>query len=88
MTDDIDLADVLNQTAQQRLRSLIEQIESSNARKAEEAEHCKDIYTTAKGEGFEPKAIRAIVKLRATDPAKRQELDALIDVYASAVGLV
>lgn len=86
MADDAT-KDVLDQTGQQKLRSIIEQVEASNARKAEEAEHCKGILDAAKSEGFDPKAIKAVVKLRALDPAKRQEFEAIVDLYCHAAGV-
>ncbi len=86
MADDTT-KDVLDQTGQQRLRSIIEQVEASNARKAEEMEHCKQVLATAKADGYDPKAIKAVVKLRSLDPAKRQEFDAIVDLYCHAAGV-
>ena len=50
------------------------------------ADDIKEIYAEAKGNGFDVKIIRKVVRLRKTDRAKRQEEEALIDLYMSAIG--
>ena len=46
----------------------------------------KEVYAEAKGEGFDTKIVRKVVRLRKQDKAKRQEEEALIDLYISAIG--
>ena len=46
----------------------------------------KEVYAEAKGEGFDIKIVRKVVRLRAQDKAKRLEEEALIDLYISAIG--
>ena len=46
----------------------------------------KEVYAEAKGEGFDVKILRKVVRLSKTDRAKRQEEEALIDLYFSAIG--
>jgi len=48
----------------------------------------KEVYAEAKGNGFDVKIIRKVVRIRKMDRAKRQEEDALIDLYLSAIGEV
>ena len=79
-------ADVLNQTAQSQLRSIVERIELQEAEKAEIAESIKEVYAEAKGDGFDPKSIRKVVALRKKDRARRQEEEAILDLYLSALG--
>ena len=80
--------DILNATAQGQLKSIIERIERLEQEKAEIAEQVKEVFAEAKGNGFDVKIIRKVVRLRKTDRAKRQEEEALIDLYMSAIGEV
>ena len=79
-------ADVLTATAQGRLKSLIERIERLEEDKAAVMFDLKEVYAEAKGEGFDSKIIRKVVRLRKQDKAKRQEEEALVDLYLSAIG--
>jgi uncharacterized protein (UPF0335 family) len=78
--------DVLTQAAQTRLRTIVERIERLEADKAALASDLKEVYSEAKGEGFDVRILRSIVRLRKKDKAKRQEEEALIDLYLSAIG--
>ena len=79
-------ADGLTSTAQSQLKSIIERIERLNedgeAISADKAE----VYLEAKGNGFDTKIIKKVVRLRAQDKAKRQEEESLVDLYLSAIG--
>ena len=86
MADDIAQADVLNQNAQSQLRSIVERVERLEIEKAEIAEQIKEVYAEAKGAGYDVKAIRKVVRLRKRDRAKRQEEEAVLDLYLSALG--
>jgi uncharacterized protein (UPF0335 family) len=79
-------ADVLNQAAQGRLRTIIERIERLNADAEAVANDIKEVYAEAKGEGFDTKILRQVIKLRKMDKAARDEMEALIDLYLSAIG--
>lgn len=46
----------------------------------------KDIMTEAKSAGFEPKILRHIIRIRATDPKELQEIESLTDIYRRALG--
>ncbi len=78
--------DVLTQAAQTRLRTIIERIERLELDKAAVANDLKEVYAEAKGEGFDVKILRKIVRIRKMDAAKRTEEEALIDLYLSAIG--
>jgi len=86
MTNDLAHVDVLNGTAQTQLKSIIERIERLEVEKSEIAEQIKEVFSEAKGNGFSTKAIRQVVKLRKIDRARRQEEEAVLDLYLSAVG--
>ncbi len=80
--------DVLNGSAQSQLRSVIDRAERLEVEKAEIAEQIKEVLAEAKGNGFDVKAIRKVLKLRKIDRAKRQEEEAILDLYLSALGEV
>jgi uncharacterized protein (UPF0335 family) len=78
--------DTLNATAQGQLKSLVERIERGEEEKAEVAAHIKEIYAEAKGSGFDAKILRRVIAYRKQDRAKRQEEEAVLDLYLSALG--
>ena len=86
MADDAAHSDVLNSTAQGQLKSIIERIERLEIEKAEVAEQIKEVYNEAKGNGFDVKILRKVVRILKQDRAKRQEEDAILDLYLSAIG--
>jgi uncharacterized protein (UPF0335 family) len=86
MADDSPAVDTLGSTAQGKLKSLIERIERLEEDKAAVMTDLKEVYSEAKGEGFDVKIIRKIVRLRKADAAKREEEDALVELYISAIG--
>jgi uncharacterized protein (UPF0335 family) len=86
MADDSSSLDVLNTAAQTRLKTIIERIERLEEDKAAVANDIKEVFAEAKGEGFDVKILRKVVRLRKQDKAKRQEEEALIDLYLSAIG--
>lgn len=76
--------DVLN--GQGQLRSILERVERLEAEKAEVAEQVKEVYSEAKGNGFDVKVLRKLVSLRKKDPAKLREENAILELYAVASG--
>ena len=86
MPDDSASIDTLNATAQSQLKSMVERIERLEEDKAAVATDLKEVYAEAKGNGFDVKILRKIVRLRKQDKAKRLEEEALIDLYLSAIG--
>ncbi|MBP0438450.1 DUF2312 domain-containing protein [Tianweitania sediminis] len=71
-----------------QLRAFIERIERLEEEKANIAEDIRQVYSEAKGTGFDVPAIRQIVKLRKADQAEREEAEALLDLYKAALGMV
>ena len=86
MADDSSNIDVLNSTAQGQLKSIIERIERLEQERAEVAEQIKEVFAEAKGNGFDVKTLRKVVRIRKQDRAKRQEEEAILDLYLAAVG--
>ena len=80
------MSDAFNVTADD-LRQLIERIEQFEAEKKDIAEQLKEVYAEAKGRGFDTKALRKIVSLRKQDADERQEGEAILEVYMTALGM-
>jgi uncharacterized protein (UPF0335 family) len=72
----------------EQLRLFIERIETLEAEKKGIADDIRDVYAEAKGTGFDTKTMRTIVRLRKMEAAARQEAEALLDTYKTALGLV
>ncbi len=70
-----------------RLRSIIKRIEKLEEDKSGISEDIKEVYSEAKGTGFDVKIIRQIVRLRKIELEKRREQDELLDLYMSAIGM-
>ncbi len=83
-TDDSDAGGVSGK----RLKAFIERVERLEEEKAALAEDIKEIFAEAKATGFDTKTIRKIIRLRKMDAEKRQEEDALLELYKSAIGLI
>ena len=72
--------------AADRLRSFIERVERLEVEKATIMNDIKEVYAEAKGEGYDAKTLRQVVRIRKMDRADRQEQEALLDLYLSALG--
>lgn len=73
--------------AADQLKAFISRIERLEEEKATIAGDIKEVYSEAKGNGFDPKIMRHIVRLRKMDRDDYNEQQALIELYAAAVGL-
>ncbi|RVT85293.1 DUF2312 domain-containing protein [Rhodobacteraceae bacterium CCMM004] len=84
MADDISEA---QKVTGERLRAFVERIERLEEEKAEVAEQIKEVFAELKGEGFDTKAIRTILRRRKQDPDDVAEQEAVVDLYMSALGM-
>jgi uncharacterized protein (UPF0335 family) len=73
--------------AADELRLLIERIERLEEEKKGISDDVRDVYAEAKARGYDPKTMRAVVRLRKMDNNSRQEADALLETYKAALGL-
>src|SRR5690606_20128169 len=71
----------------EQLRLFIERIERLEEEKRGIADDVRDTYSEAKSQGYDAKIMRQIVRLRKMEPHDRQEMEAILDVYKSALGL-
>src|SRR4051794_10435954 len=69
------------------LVSVIERVERLELKKAAIAADIRDVFSEAKGAGFDVKAIREIIKIRKLDSHQREEQDTMLDVYKRASGM-
>ncbi len=77
----------INEATGQRLRSFIERVERLEEEKKEVADQIKEVFAEMKGEGFDTKAIRAIISRRKKDPDDVAEQEAVMDLYMAALGM-
>lgn len=85
-TGDTASSGSLNVTGE-RLRSFIERVERMEEEKATLMEDIKEIFSEAKGEGFDVKIMRQIIRIRKMDVADRQEAEAILETYMAALGM-
>jgi uncharacterized protein (UPF0335 family) len=78
--------DVITAEAQGRLKSIIERVERLEEDKAAVLTDIKEVLAEAKGEGFDTKILKTVVRLRKLSKATREEQDAILDLYMSAIG--
>lgn len=86
MSDENVAVDVLNTTAATQLKSVIERVERLETEKSEISEQIKEVFAEAKGNGFDVKILKKIIRLRKQSRAARQEEEAMVDLYLSALG--
>ncbi len=76
------------QVAADELRLLIERAERLEEEKKGISEDIKDVFAEAKGRGYDPKAIREILKVRRKKKEEYQEEQAILEVYLQALGMI
>ena len=74
-------------TTDQQLRLFIERVERLEEEKKGIADDIRDVYLEAKSQGYDPKIMRQIVRLRKMPIHDRKEMEAILDVYKSALGI-
>lgn len=72
----------------ERLESFIKVIEKLNTEKEAISGQITEFFAQAKGEGFDPKTMRAIIKLRKLTAEERDQEEALLDIYKAALGML
>lgn len=73
--------------SKEQLRSIVERVEKLAEQIGELRDDQKDIYAEAKGNGFDVKALRQIIRIRAEDPNKRAEREAILETYMTTLGM-
>lgn len=75
-------------TSAEQLRTIVQRIEKLNEEKDAITADIRDVYAEAKGNGFDVKALREIVRLRKQDAADREEHELILDTYRRALGMI
>ena len=78
--------DLITENAATQLRTVIERIERLEEDKTSVANDIKEVYAEAKGNGFDVKTLRKVVRLRKQDRAKRQQEQSMVELYLTAIG--
>jgi uncharacterized protein (UPF0335 family) len=71
-----------------QLKSIIGRVEKLEEEKSGIAADIRDVFAEAKGNGFDVKAIRAIIKIRKMDVSEREEQETILDTYMHALGMI
>ncbi len=71
-----------------QLKSFIERIEQLEEEKAALGEQIRDVFSEAKGSGFDVKVIRQVLKIRKLETQERLEQEELLDLYMTALGMI
>lgn len=71
--------------AADRLRSFVERIERLEEEKQALGADIREVYSEAKGTGFDVKVMRQLIRLRKMDKDDRSEMEAVLDVYERAL---
>ena len=74
--------------ARDQLKSIIERIEKLEEEKKATSDDIRDVYAEAKGNGFDVKALRTIVRLRKLDSDERREQESILETYMHALGML
>ena len=74
--------------AKDQLKAIIERIERLEEEKAALAADLREVYAEAKGNGFDVKALRTIVRLRKQDANERAEQETILETYMQALGML
>ena len=71
-----------------KLRQYMERIENIEAEKAEVQDNISDTYKQAKNDGFDPKVMKKVLRLKKMKTEDRESEDLLLDTYMAALGLI
>jgi uncharacterized protein (UPF0335 family) len=74
--------------AKDHLKAFVERIERLEEEKKTISDDVRDVYAEAKANGFDVKALRAVVRLRKQDVDERREQEAILDTYLHALGML
>jgi uncharacterized protein (UPF0335 family) len=77
----------LQTSARDQLRTIVARIERLEEEKAALSTDLKEVYAEAKGNGFDVKALRTVIRLRKQDETKRREEEAVLATYLHALGM-
>jgi len=74
--------------AKDQLKTFVERVERLEEEKKAISDDIRDVYAEAKGNGFDIKTLRVVVRLRKQDANERKEQEAILETYLHALGMV
>ena len=74
--------------AKDQLKAIIERIERLEEEKKTISDDIRDVYAEAKGNGYDVKALRTIIRLRKQDANERAEQETILETYMQALGML
>ena len=74
--------------ARDQLRSIVERVERLEEEKKAIADDIKEVYGEAKANGFDTRTLRTVVRMRKVEATEREEQEAMLDLYLSALGML
>ena len=74
--------------AKDQLKAIIERVERLEEEKKTISDDIRDVYAEAKGNGFDVKTLRVVVRLRKQDLNERKEQEAILETYLHALGML
>lgn len=74
--------------AREQLRAFCERIERLEEEKKTIADDIKDVYSEAKGSGFDTKILKKVIAIRKKDANERAEEEAILETYLAALGMI
>jgi uncharacterized protein (UPF0335 family) len=80
--------DAATRFAKDQLKAIVERIEHLEEEKKAIADDIRDVYAEAKGNGYDVKALRKIIRLRKQDKNERAEEEAILETYMHALGMI
>lgn len=78
----------MGNNSREQLKSIIERIERLEEDKQAIADDIRDVYAESKGNGYDVKALRTIVRLRKQDANERAEQETILETYMAALGML
>ena len=87
MNNTLDKETNISQSKDDRLKSLIERVERLEEEKNNLLADIKEVFSEAKGLGYDPKIMRKVLIIRKMDIDERLEQEALLETYRSALGI-
>jgi len=74
--------------AKDQLKAFVERVERLEEEKKAISDDIRDVYAEAKGNGFDVKTLRVVVRLRKQDAGERKEQEAILETYLHALGMI
>ena len=74
--------------AADQLRLFIERVERLEEEKKGISDDIRDVYAEAKGNGYDVKALRTIIRMRKQDANERAEQETILETYLQALGML